>query len=152
MERWEGGTGAAYFENPNDPTQHDRMRQRFFDSWEHAENAWEPIVGYIRQAMEGTPFPHVGLYHTGGGCWNLFCYPDDTCDDDGPYLISGPHEVDPMPEASYLDESASYCTNYEDSEGPIVGICDGPLDPHDWLGYAQALSAAFLKLVAERTT
>lgn len=147
IDRWEGTTGAFYFVNPNDPDQDERMKTAFFDSWDHAINAWKPIVDYLTEAMKGTDFPEVAIEHTGGGVWCLYAYPNREHDEEQHFIILGPVDVDPEPESAHLEETAAYQHAYDDHEGTSYQVTDVPLNPADLYGYAKKLAETLMKCV-----
>lgn len=68
---WTGSSGAAYWSDPNDPTQSDRMADRFRQYLAHHDTTW----GAIMTAASTADYT-VTMAHTGGGIMCLEVIPN----------------------------------------------------------------------------
>jgi hypothetical protein len=166
---FEGPHGLAYFVNPNDPTQEDRMKEAAFKTLEHGPKAWAYVTEKISEALADTPWPQVEIWHTGGGCWTLYAVrPDAAMTGDGldsDHLIAGPFSSDPSPYDQY-EASVDWKRDWEDDRINVMETAFphperwttvvGDEDEGDYLEfsdlteYARDLAEAFRKVAHAR--
>lgn len=120
------------FTSANDPNYEaklEQMTQTFWAAFEHSQLAWGPVVEVVKEALADTPFVHVSVDHSGGGCYTLYAYRSkpgtDEPDHDGPLIMAGPFDVDPEPEWAHEEEGAvSYPNGWEEDHDVILDVKD----------------------------